>query len=1011
MSDYDFPDLPSDEDLGITEEDRKAFEEEGGDGPEMTDAELEALLGERPSPPPPPKSGASAAAGGAAASAAGARKAESAADGKAARASAKEAEKAAKKAARKAARAEKKAAKAAKKAAGAAPKTGDGTATDSGGASSPPTDGPAGADARRPTSTALAGPRTRWRAAVTLLFLVATAWFSSADRYTPRPVPANAPEDVFSSARAMATLIEVARAPHPTGSPEHARVRQLIVDHLVDLGLQPEIQTGLASVQANGRARLVTARNIVARIPGTDPTGAFLITAHYDARDQSLGASDDGAGVVAILEALRAALHDGDFRNDVIVLITDAEELGLMGARVFADEHEWIDDVRVAVSLEMRGSAGPAIMFETKDENGWIVRQLAEADSHAYANSMSFEVYRRMPNATDFTILREAGIQGLNFAAIDGAPAYHQRYDDPAHLSEATLQHHGEHALSTLRHFGNVDLSVVDAPNAVYTTLPFVGMIVYDKVVGYALSTLVVLFFGLAFLTAQRKGARIPRIGAGALLSIAVAAASGGLGLLLLHFIPQFHGEYAGLQGSAVHGEGWYVLALVVGAATLVWTTGIVARRWLTLSELALGAAVLPTLAAVVSGFAMPLVAVNLHWPVLALTVAVTLSSLAGDRLGGRISWGVGLIGASVVLLFLTPILQILWLAMSIRLALVLGAFAAIIVQLCLPVLDALRHPSDWMTPFAGIGATAALVAVGLLSAGTSPERPAPSTLSYAYEHGTGDAFWLTEPTDHPEDQIANDWVESKVGAFDSRMDFTSFGYVAAQAATAKADAPDAERPEILTLRNDVNGRTRVVDLAIRSRIGAEVMQFRYGDRGTTRLLSVDGVPVEDPAGLQGLEHWGVPEREYLVLELEAPEGDPIDLYVTEHLLRPGEVLDPAYFERPPELSPNPNWLSDRALLKTSIADFGDPSFAIVPVDEIPEGVVQRLRGEEGDGTEPQDSALPPVEAESNPPVDSVDVTTAGDTLAADTLARDTAAIDTVATDAVAIDTIIAQRR
>lgn len=68
MSGPDFPDLPSDEELGITEEDLKDLEDGDlpDDGPEMSDEELMALLGETREPakampgsgtPAPPKGG------------------------------------------------------------------------------------------------------------------------------------------------------------------------------------------------------------------------------------------------------------------------------------------------------------------------------------------------------------------------------------------------------------------------------------------------------------------------------------------------------------------------------------------------------------------------------------------------------------------------------------------------------------------------------------------------------------------------------------------------------------------------------------------------------------------------------------------------------------------------------------------------------------------------------------------------------------------------------------------
>ena len=47
MSDYELPELPSDDELGITDEDRELLEREmGGDAPEMSEAEMRALLGD-----------------------------------------------------------------------------------------------------------------------------------------------------------------------------------------------------------------------------------------------------------------------------------------------------------------------------------------------------------------------------------------------------------------------------------------------------------------------------------------------------------------------------------------------------------------------------------------------------------------------------------------------------------------------------------------------------------------------------------------------------------------------------------------------------------------------------------------------------------------------------------------------------------------------------------------------------------------------------------------------------
>jgi len=65
-----------------------------------------------------------------------------------------------------------------------------------------------------------------------------------------------------------------------------------------------------------------------------------------------------------------------------------------------------------------------------------------------------YEVYRRMPNDTDFTIFKEARLPGLNFAFIGDPQHYHAPSDDVAHLDSRCLQHVGSYALSLARHFG-----------------------------------------------------------------------------------------------------------------------------------------------------------------------------------------------------------------------------------------------------------------------------------------------------------------------------------------------------------------------------------------------------------------------------------------------------------------------------------------------------------------------------------------------------------------------------
>ncbi|MGD8728315.1 MAG: M20/M25/M40 family metallo-hydrolase, partial [Gemmatimonadota bacterium] len=905
MSDFDLPELPSDEELGITDEDREKYGDDlQDDGPEMSADEMAALLGEEAKPKKT--------------------------------AEPKKKQKKQKRQRR---------ARAAKPTEGG---PGGGTTEDGPGEETP--------EGRIPPTPEPTGPGIRWRGPLTLAAMVVVAVVASSRTGQSRPGRASAPDTAFSSARAMTALLDIAQRPHPIGSPEHARVRQLLVDRLQALGLEPEIQTAPAMGQVTGMARATTVRNIVARLPGTSSSGAVLIAAHYDSRERAPGAADDGAGVVTILEAIRALRAAGPLRNDVIVLITDGEEVCLCGAQAFVDRHPWIDDVSVVLNFEMRGGGGPSIMFETNDQNGWIVRALEHADPPPFANSMAYEVYRRMPNNTDFTEFRRVGKQGLNFAALDRAWVYHQATDRPENLSEATLQHHGTNALSMLQYLGDADLSEVQAPNAVYFTVPVLGLVVYRAFWVLVLSGVLVGLAVLAWLLARRAGARTSGVLIGFGVSVLEVALSFGAALWLRGWTTGY-AEAGSLSGSLLYSEGWWILAAVAAAFFVVTALHAIARRWLTATELSLGALVLPLVLAVTASVIVPLGAMNLQWPLAAALVSVIVVGLLRQRSGGTVGWLTTVALTVPVLLLLVPVLELVWLAMSVRLIAVLGVLAALVLQMCLPAIDWLRHPNAWWAPATGVVLVAAFFGMARVADRPSAEHPSPSTLVYAYEHGGGSALWATDPNaDSTLDAEAIDWAEQHAGASFSRTrDMSDFGYPPGPTPVADARLVNAPPPEVEILSDSIDGTVRSVSMAVRSNIGAEMLRFQMDPAGRTRLLSINGMAIDQPDSLQWVEHYGVPEDPGVLLQLRMPAAEPIGLYVIEHDLRPTELLGPGPFERPADLMPDVNAMSDRAVFRYSVAAYADPRHAFMP------------GGARGGGAEPSGAPQPAGAAAAEP--------------------------------------------
>ena len=76
----------------------------------------------------------------------------------------------------------------------------------------------------------------------TAAFLAVVGGVTLAAQRPPAALPADAPADAFSAARAMRHVEAIAREPHPLGSAAEEPVRASIMDELKTMGFEPEIQ-------------------------------------------------------------------------------------------------------------------------------------------------------------------------------------------------------------------------------------------------------------------------------------------------------------------------------------------------------------------------------------------------------------------------------------------------------------------------------------------------------------------------------------------------------------------------------------------------------------------------------------------------------------------------------------------------------------------------------------------------------------------------------------------------
>jgi hypothetical protein len=572
----------------------------------------------------------------------------------------------------------------------------------------------------------------------------------------PQPMAANAPATTFAAGRALRDLNVIAKRPHSIGTPANTAVQAYIIRRCRELGLQAVVQDTSVFISKFGqsatssRATIGRVQNILARLPGRRRGGkAVLVLAHYDSQPHTPGAGDDGAGVAAMLETIRALQVGPPLANDVIWLFTDGEEAGLLGAQAYAaDTARLHREVGVALNFEGRGNQGPSLTFEVNAQNGWVIREYAQAAPSPIASSLFYEAYRHLPNDTDFTPLRQAGVTGLNFAFIGGFSYYHSPADTPAHLDLGSLQHHGDYMLSLVRHFGSISLAQTKAPD--YTFFNPIGtwLVCYPATWNLPLTSLTSCALLLvASLAIRRRLLSLPGLlgGAVAWLFGLVLLLVVGWGVLksVSALYPSYQAFY---EGTFYNVMAYQVALLALGGAVFTAYYGWLSQR-IRPDSLVGGALLMLTLLLGVLQWQAASSAYLLIWPLLfaILAWAWRLRRAAEVAAPDIVSWllvlpAIGILGQLIYLLLVIFGLGTLVLLAPLFLALLLG----LLLPLLLPVLNLNNGGSRALLPGLGLASALVALAVGQATSQPTADKPQQTNLLYALDADQGLAYWLS---------------------------------------------------------------------------------------------------------------------------------------------------------------------------------------------------------------------------------------------------------------------------
>jgi hypothetical protein len=698
----------------------------------------------------------------------------------------------------------------------------------------------------------------------------------------PAPKPADAPAAEFSAGRARVVLNRLVGdgVPHPSGSAANDAVRARIFSELEHLGYKPEVQTGFACDEYGSCG---TAKNVVARLEGTVSDAAILLAAHYDSVPAGPGASDDGAGTATVLEIARALKSLPQPRHSIILLIDDGEEAGLLGARVFVDQHRWAREVRAVVNVDTRGTSGPSLMFETGSANEWTVRLYAEHARHPATSSLFYTVYKQIPNDTDFTVFKAAGYQGVNFAFIGDVVHYHTPLDNFENGSPASLQHDGDNALPMVLALANGDPSNPPQKEAVFFDV-FEHWTVWwpaSWTLAMSLASAVLLVLEIGWLIYKKRLSARAYLW-GLLGWLVIVVVTGAIGWIL-HLVVRKAG--ATPVDWVAHPVPLQIAFWSLGLA-VVSILGLTFGRWAASVGLWAGVWTWWALLAVIIAWQVP----GLSYVFLVPTIVVAVAGLpfalrATEPLGG-IDWtAIAPLVAAAILGF-APLLM-LYDALGTHalagIALVAGFVLSPLAPICAESQN-IRGLGRIALPGAAVMVTVLAAFTSIVVPAYSAKAPERVNLEYWQDGDSGKSQWLVRPASgrlQEPIQVATNF---------RRMDKGPFPWSGNP--VFLADAPSLEdlaAPTFTILESTLVGERRAYRALLRSERGAPDASVLFPPDAGIDSVRMEGEPMQPESDrvrqyFNGWSYYDCPTMPAKGVELRftLPGGKPVEVYAVD---------------------------------------------------------------------------------------------------------------------------------
>jgi len=312
----------------------------------------------------------------------------------------------------------------------------------------------------------------------TLIYLAVIVTLIVIQTSVPSPPKSPAPIHGINLTEAWQDLQLLTSSYHPYNSRQNdhvhdwllARIRSIIADNTA--ALESSTSTPAAYVFEDNTSNLTLSSggippapgvsvyfegtNIIVYVPGIeddqtewwkDPNGkpssrqAVLVNAHYDSVSTGFGSTDDGVGVISVLQLVKYFTTPGNKpKNGVVLLLNNGEEDFLNGANAFS-QHPMAKVISTFLNLEGAGAGGRAALFRSTD--GAVTKAYAKSP-YPFGTATSDDGFKRglVRSQTDYVVFNgKLGYRGLDVAFIGPRARYHTNQDDSRHTGENSLWH------------------------------------------------------------------------------------------------------------------------------------------------------------------------------------------------------------------------------------------------------------------------------------------------------------------------------------------------------------------------------------------------------------------------------------------------------------------------------------------------------------------------------------------------------------------------------------------